>query len=588
MTRKLGRLVAYLFLTALISCAVPATSGVASVTIDGGDRNVELGESLTLTATVEAVGGGSEVIWTSSDESVATVDEMGVVGTLAVGTSRITATSSADANKSDTITVTVGASDAVSVSIVGGDRTLGEGTSVTLQADVETGGVIDDGVTWSSSDTNVAVIDDDGALDAIAVGTTTITASSVADPSKDDSIVVTVYEPGSHLWTRQFGTVGDDRATGVAADGNGNIYVAGGTSGDLGAVGSAGSDAFVRAYDESGGHRWTWQSDRRGDDEATGIATDAAGNVYVVGTRPGRMGTSETPNTDGFLQSLDSEGSPRWFRGIGVVAVDDYVTDVAVDAAGNIYVVGHTDGTLAGSSAGHTDAFVRALDSEGSLRWTRQFGTDAVDHANGVATDGEGNVYIAGSTGGSLEAPGAGNWDAFVRSYDGNGALRWTRQFGTSDADRAFGIGADKDRNVYVVGRTRGPLEGSGVGFVDGFVRAYDGRGDHRWTRQFGAAEVAVYDSSIDTNGNVYVAGFANGSFAPTYVGHFDAIVRSYDSKGDHRWSRQFGSYDRDEAYGISVEADTVYVAGWTHGDFEGECCGSWRPSDAFVRALRP
>jgi len=558
------------------------------VTIDGGDRNVELGESLTLTATVEGIGGGTEVIWTSSDESVASVDDLGVVETLAVGTSRITATSSEDADKSDTITVTVGASDAVKVAIFGGDRTLGEGTSITLQVDVETGGVIDDGVTWSSSDTAVAAIDADGVLDAIATGTTTITAASVADPSKDDSILVTVVEPGSHVWTRQFGTVSDDRATGVAADGNGNIYVAGGTSGDLGAVGSAGSDAFVRAYDESGGHRWTWQSDRRGDDEATGIATDAAGNVYVVGTRPGRMGTSETPNTDGFLQSLDSEGSPRWFRGIGVVAVDDYVNDVAADAAGNIYVVGHTDGNLEGFNSGSMGAFVRAYDSEGSLRWTRQFGTDGVDHANGVATDGEGNVYIAGSTVGSLGAPSAGFWDAFVRSYDGNGALRWTRQFGTSESDQALGIGADEDRNVYVVGRTRGPLEGNGVGYIDGFVRAYDARGDHRWTRQFGAAEVAVYDIEIDNNRNVYVAGFANGDFAPTRVGHFDAIVRSYDSDGDHRWSRQFGSYDQDEAYGISVESGTVYVAGFTHGDLDGECCGSWRPSDAFVWALRP
>src|SRR5690606_27009950 len=186
-----------------------------SVTIDGGDRNVELGESLTLTATVEGIGGGTEVIWTSSDESVASVDDLGVVETFAVGTSRITATSSEDADTSDTITVTVGASDAVKVAIVGGDRMLGEGTSITLQVDVETGGVIDDGVTWSSSDTGVAVIDDDGALDAIAVGTTTITAASVADPSKDDSIVVTVVEPGSHVWTRQFGTVSADRATGV-------------------------------------------------------------------------------------------------------------------------------------------------------------------------------------------------------------------------------------------------------------------------------------------------------------------------------------------------------------------------------------
>src|SRR5690606_18912877 len=56
MTRKLGRLVAFLSFTVLVSCATPPTPGVTSVTIDGGDRNVELGESLTLTATVEGIG----------------------------------------------------------------------------------------------------------------------------------------------------------------------------------------------------------------------------------------------------------------------------------------------------------------------------------------------------------------------------------------------------------------------------------------------------------------------------------------------------------------------------------------------------
>jgi len=587
MTRKLGRIVAYLSLIALVSCAAPATPGVTSVTIDGGDRTVELGESVALTATVEAAGGSTEVTWTSSDESVAVVDDQGVVGTLAVGAARITATSSADADKSDTITVSVGSGDAVSVAIIGGDRTLGRGTRITLQADVETDGVIDDSVTWLSGDTTVAMVDVAGVLDAVAVGTTTITAASIADPSKDDSIVVTVYEPGSHVWTRQFGTVEQDRATGIAAAANGDIYVAGRTGGDLGVVSSIGTDAFVRAFDASGNHRWTWQSDTRGDDEATGIAADAAGNVYVVGTRPGRMGVSETPNTDGFIRSLDSDGTSRWFRGLGLTAVDDTVTDVVADAAGNVYVVGHTDGNLEGFSAGGTDAFVRAFDSEGAERWTRQFGTSEVDFAYGVAADGEGNVTVAGYTFGSLETTSAGVWDVFARSYDMNGALRWTRQFGTSGSDRARGIVSNEDGDVYVAGYTFGALEGSNAGYLDGFVRAYDDRGNHRWTRQFGTKhEDIVYGIAIDTRGRLYVAGGSEGELEGTNeLGYLDAIVRSYDSNGGHRWSRQFGTDDNDVALGITVGPDAVYVAGRTLGDLEGSSSGR---NDAFVKALRP
>jgi hypothetical protein len=51
------------------------------------------------------------------------------------------------------------------------------------------------------------------------------------------------------------------------------------------------------------------------------------------------------------------------------------------------------------------------------LRWKRQLGTADIDEANGVATDGDGNVYIAGQTLGSLGGPNQGNSDAWVAKY---------------------------------------------------------------------------------------------------------------------------------------------------------------------------
>jgi hypothetical protein len=84
------------------------TGSVTSVTINGGDQTIAVGDPLTLTATVATTGTASTAVtWQSSDQTVATIDGAGVVTSLAAGTTDITATSTADPTKSDAITLTV-------------------------------------------------------------------------------------------------------------------------------------------------------------------------------------------------------------------------------------------------------------------------------------------------------------------------------------------------------------------------------------------------------------------------------------------------------------------------------------------------
>jgi len=98
-----------------LSACDPAGNGgsVISVAIIGGDQTILIGDVLTLTATVVTTGNASDsVTWGSSDETVATIDAVGNVTTLATGTTNITATSTADPSKNDTITLTVTEADA--------------------------------------------------------------------------------------------------------------------------------------------------------------------------------------------------------------------------------------------------------------------------------------------------------------------------------------------------------------------------------------------------------------------------------------------------------------------------------------------
>ena len=174
-----------------ITVTVTAGAAVTDVEIDGGDRSVGIGDSVTLTATVTATGGAATTVtWSSSDPTVATIDATtGALQGIAAGTTDVTATSTFDATRSDTITVTV---VATTVSIVGGDRSFPTGRPpVVLEA--QTGGGAPATVTWSSDAPAVAAIGtNSGELTIGSAGSATITAALVSDPTATASIEVTV------------------------------------------------------------------------------------------------------------------------------------------------------------------------------------------------------------------------------------------------------------------------------------------------------------------------------------------------------------------------------------------------------------
>ena len=75
---------------------------------------------------------------------------------------------------------------------------------------------------------------------------------------------------------------------------------------------------------------------------------------------------------------------------------------VAVDTDGTVYLTGWSWGSLGGPSQGSADTWLAKYDTDGHPQWRRQFGTWAFDAANAVATDGAGNVYLAGFTQGAV------------------------------------------------------------------------------------------------------------------------------------------------------------------------------------------
>ncbi|HVE87489.1 MAG TPA: SBBP repeat-containing protein, partial [Myxococcales bacterium] len=203
-----------------------------------------------------------------------------------------------------------------------------------------------------------------------------------------------------------------------------------------------------------------------GQDNAFGVAADGSGNVYIAGWTDGVFpGVAAEGYIDLFVVKLDGGGAQQWIQQYGTTK-NDYARGVALDGSGNLYVAGYTTGTFPGfTNPGGAELLVIGLDGSGGMRWAQQLGAGDETVANGVATDSNGNVLVAGETFGSL--PGftsTGIVDLFVIKYDGGGARQWIQQMGAGgslDSTHANGVATDGSGNVYVAGYTSGSFNGS-------------------------------------------------------------------------------------------------------------------------------
>ena len=166
--------------------SVPVTGVVVRSAGDATSVNPE--GTLTLTATVTPDNATDRTVtWTTSDPSVATVSQDGVVTGVAPGNVTITATAG---GISGTKVLTVNSIPVQSVSI-GEDRNIALGSSVSLECTFTPANATNKTVTWESSDDNVATVSSDGTVVARGVGSATITVTT-NDGSMTDEITVTV------------------------------------------------------------------------------------------------------------------------------------------------------------------------------------------------------------------------------------------------------------------------------------------------------------------------------------------------------------------------------------------------------------
>jgi hypothetical protein len=355
-----------------------------------------------------------------------------------------------------------------------------------------------------------------------------------------------------------------------------------------------------------------------GEERGNSCIADAAGNVYMVGftSSISDIATAGAHQTvyaggpivfgtggyDAFLVKFNSSGVRQWATYYGG-SQDDMGISCAVDASGNVYMIGSTSSTSGIATAGAhettiNDGFLVKFNSNG----VRQWGTYFEGNGNACTTDDSGNIYIVGltnstsgiATAGAHQTVMSGSGDAFLVKFNSSGVKQWGTYFGgassgASGMEKGISCATDALGNVYMVGQTPSTsgiaTTGAhqtiyGGGSCDAFLVKFNSSGVMQWGTYYGGAGVDIgYSCATDATGNVYLAGDTQQEFLPASSGmttigahqsaygggYSDGFLVKFDSNGLRQWGTYYGGSLLDVSFSCATDASgNVYMSGNT------------------------
>jgi len=321
------------------------------------------------------------------------------------------------------------------------------------------------------------------------------------------------------------------------------------------------------------GWRSTFNGTYNADDIGYGVAIGPDGFLYVVGQQ------SLGSHVDVFVRKYDAEGTVLWTQTYdGPAHKNDIGHDVAVDAMGNVYVVGEVD--AASSGAYSSKIWLRKYNASGVIQWTMtQAGAPGHNVGSGVAVDAEGNLYAIGR----LEVDGHST-DIWVNKYTSTGAVVWSRTFNSPICDRVgqltcstlgdvgFDIAVANGGTVYATGYENYWPEGT---WEEVWVAKLTAAGEVSWIQRYDSPDHDHdhgFSVAVDPAGNAYIA-VRTVRIESDGLIQGNALIQKYASVGTLLWTDVFdlSSSKEENAQGVAVDgAGMVHAIGskWVDGAF--------------------
>jgi hypothetical protein len=312
-------------------------------------------------------------------------------------------------------------------------------------------------------------------------------------------------------------------------------------------------------------------------DGASGIAVDAAGNAYIVGTTyssdfpttAGAFDRTLAPPNDVTVSKLNPTGTALvWSTYMGGTPTAlpagngsdpwEFGRAIAIDGSGNVYVTGQTTSsnfpitkgafrtTLHVNPFDATDAFVTKLNPSGSqLIYSTFLGGSGLDDALAITVDNTGSAYVTGETG-SADFPvtpgapqtkfvGSGSQAYVTKLNPAGSALVYSTLLGGSNVQMGDRVVVDAAHNAYVMGVTSSPdfpttagaFDRTLAGSFDIFVSKLNPAGTALlYSTYIGGAEMEIGGGlAVDPAGNAYLTGGTDSSDFPATPGTLQIVA---------------------------------------------------------------
>lgn len=384
--------------------------------------------------------------------------------------------------------------------------------------------------------------DGDEVAAAIAVdagGNVYVTGGSEGIGASSDYVTIKYNSVGTEQWVacydrKRHGAASYDVATALAADDNGNVYVAGWSENSLATI----------KYNAAGVEQWAARHQGTSNNAANAIAVDKHGNVIVTGQCDGNFVTIK----------YNAVGREEWHSGFAETNNSQgLATALALDPGGNVYVTGMYEGL------GYPEFLTIKYNSAGTREWEAFYkGAEGYNWniATALALDDSGNVYVTGESGFYFEENELTREDIDFATikYSPTGETIWIARYGPAyECSYATALKVDRDGNVFVAGQDR----------HDYATVKYDAAGNQKWITHFtgpGDTEDVATNLAIDKAGNVVVTGWSTGEQDDK-----DYVTVKYNSAGFEQWARResHSSNSFDVAASLKLDgAGNVYLTG--------------------------
>jgi gliding motility-associated-like protein len=245
------------------------------------------------------------------------------------------------------------------------------------------------------------------------------------------------------------------------------------------------------------------------------------------------------------------------------------------------------------------DGFFTKLNSDGTRVWGTYFGGQNMDRINRIKVSNNDNIYITGTTLSktNIASPGShqsdpGNliynsYDGFLAKFNTNGIRQWSTYYGYETYDEINGLTISLDESIFISGETDSVKNIATAGSFqptknntssqnrDGFIAKFTSDGVRQWGTYFGGEKGdGIFDSQLDSNGNIYFLGITSSSNNISTPNSYqenitssntDGFLVKFDPQGNRIFGTYFGGEDHDLFFNIDIDSDNnIYGFGRT------------------------